>query len=139
MTRIEATELFIRAGQTVKLRAFGHSMTPAIASGDAIIVEPVMASQLRVGDVVLCRSGRHFIAHRIAQIAPGPVFLLRDDQTGGDDGWFETARVLGRVREIEHQGARRPVVYRPLALSGRRFLAHVRAGLRKLAQSPGLD
>jgi Peptidase S24-like len=137
VTRIEATELFVRAGQTVKLRAFGHSMTPAIASGDAVIVEPVPASHLRVGDVVLCRSGRHFIAHRIAQIAAGPMFLLRDDQTGGDDGWFEAGRMLGRVREIEHQGARRPVVYRPLALSGRRFLAQVRAGLRRLAPPSG--
>jgi hypothetical protein len=137
VTRIEATELFVRAGQTVKLRAFGHSMTPAIASGDAVIVEPIMASHLRIGDVVLCRSGRHFIAHRIARIAPGPMFLLRDDQTGGDDGWFEGGRVLGRIREIEHQGARRPVVYRPLALAGRRFLAQVRAGFRKLAPSTG--
>lgn len=137
MTRIEATELFVRAGQTVKLRAFGHSMTPAIASGDVVIVEPVTVSHLRVGDVVLCRSGRHFIAHRIAHVALGPIFLLRDDQTGRDDGWFGTAEVLGRIGEIERQGARRAVIYRPLSLAGRRFLAQVRAGLRDLVQSSG--
>ena len=135
MTRIEAIELFVRAGQTVKLRAFGNSMTPAIASGDTLIVEAADATSLRVGEVVLCRAGRHLIAHRIASVAPGPIFLLSDDQIGREDGWFEASRILGRVSEIEHAGTRRRVVYHVLALAVRRLVAQLRVGVRDFVLS----
>lgn len=136
MTRIAATELFVRAGQTVKLRAFGHSMTPAIRSGEVLVVEAAPPEALVIGDVVLARDGRHLLAHRIARIAAGRV-LLRDDQTGRDDGWFDASRVLGRVTAVERAGVRRPVAYRPLLLAGRRFAAQVRHGLRGLVARRG--
>jgi hypothetical protein len=137
LNRIEATDLFLRAGQTVKLRAFGDSMIPAIRSGDALIVEAARAETLAVGDVVLVRAGLHLVAHRIAQIAPGPRFLLRDDRTGSEDGWFDAALMLGKVAAVERGGARRIVPYRPLRLAIRRVAGQLRAGVHGLVPGDG--
>lgn len=139
MTRIEATARFLREGTSVRLQAFGHSMTPAIVSGDVLVVEPERPDRLRVGDVVLCRIGWHLIAHRIARLAPGPRFLVRADQLGRDDGWLEPDRILGRVSAIERDGRRAPVPYRPLALAARRFAGEVRQGLLLVRSALGLN
>jgi signal peptidase len=50
----------------------GGSMAPAIALGSAIIVEPVAASDLKVGDVVSLRAGDEhaLFTHRITEIHP---------------------------------------------------------------------
>lgn len=127
--------MFVRQGATIRLRAAGHSMTPAIQSGDVLLVEPAPVERLSIGDVVLARAGRHLIAHRIARVGPGPAFLLRDDQTGRDDGWFAAATLLGRVVAVERDGIRRSIPYRPLALLARRQLARLRAGMRALVGS----
>ncbi|HEX5015231.1 MAG TPA: signal peptidase I [Candidatus Limnocylindrales bacterium] len=54
----------------------GRSMEPAIAIGAAIVVTPVAASELRVGDVISLRAGedKALFTHRIIEI---------DQRTGG--------------------------------------------------------
>ncbi|GEM_PF-2456939 len=53
-------------GKRVRLRFAGHSMTPLLAPGDEILVEP-LPDTLRAGDVVLFRSAETFVAHRVLQ------------------------------------------------------------------------
>jgi hypothetical protein len=133
MTRIEVTTAYLRDGLTVRLSAFGHSMTPAIASGDALIVQWSSPGALRVGEVVLCRLGNHLVAHRIAGLRSGPSFLLRCDQTGVDDGWVNPDQILGRVIAVEHYGERRAIRYHPLSLLVRRLATELRTSLIDLA------
>jgi hypothetical protein len=129
VTRIEATATLLRDGLTVRVSAFGHSMTPAIASGDALIVQPASPGALRVGDVVLCRMGNHLVAHRIAGRRRGPTFLLRCDQTGSDDGWIDAEQILGSVIAVEHNGQRRAIPYHPWLLLARRLVTELRTSL----------
>jgi hypothetical protein len=133
MTRIDIATAYLRDGLTVRLSAFGHSMTPAIASGDALIVQASSPSALRVGEVVLCRLGNHLVAHRIARLRNGPSFLLRCDQTGVDDGWVDPEQILGRVIAVEHDGERRAIPYHPMLLFARRLVTELRTSLIDLA------
>ena len=62
----------------------GTSMEPAIAMGSAIVVAPVPASDLKVGDVVSLRAGedRALFTHRVVEVIDAPDG--RYVQTKGD-------------------------------------------------------
>ena len=60
----------------------GSSMEPSIPLGAAVVIEPVVVTDIRVGDVVSLRSGpelRSIFTHRVTRV------IARSDGT-----WFET-------------------------------------------------
>jgi hypothetical protein len=58
----------LNLGQGVRFKANGWSMHPTICDGEIINVEPVLPSQVRHGDIILYRSPRGVIAHRVVHI-----------------------------------------------------------------------
>jgi signal peptidase len=80
------------------------SMQPEMSTGDMIVVRPVDASQIKVGDVILFRSPADpsaRIAHRVVQIAGGssPAFVTKGDANeAADHSPVPADRVLGRVQ-----------------------------------------
>ena len=62
------TDLLLR-GHSVRFKANGWSMRPTIADDEVITVEPVEPSNIKVGDIILYRTERSLIAHRVLQIA----------------------------------------------------------------------
>src|SRR5262245_43211960 len=82
----------------------GRSMEPAIAMGSAIVVAPVPASQLRVGDVVSLRAGedRAMFTHRIVQVLDRPdgisIRTKGDANANPDPTLVPAADVEGRVQ-----------------------------------------
>lgn len=102
-----ATELLAR-GHRVRFGAEGGSMHPSIRAGEALVVEPVGALEIRMDDVVLYRSGRRVIAHRVVGIVgndgKAPVFALRGDAPGSAHERVEARQVLGRVAAVERGG-----------------------------------
>ncbi len=115
-------------GARVRFRASGLSMAPAIAEGDAITVEPVAADRLHLGDVVLCRTARGVVAHRLVSRDRSDrgelVLVLQGDATEECDPPVAPADLLGRVVEAERAG-------RTVAVSSWR--ARIAAGLRRAA------
>ena len=81
----------------------GASMTPAIAVGSAIVVEPVDPADLIVGDVVSLRTGpeRAIVTHRIVRIVQrdGARWLETkgDANEAADPAIVPASAVLGRV------------------------------------------
>jgi signal peptidase len=81
----------------------GKSMEPAIAMGSAIIVAPVPASELHVGDVVSLRAGdeRALFTHRITEIFNQPDGILvrtkGDANEKADPTLVAAADIEGRV------------------------------------------
>ncbi len=55
-------------GLSVRFRAGGRSMLPTVRDGDCVTVAPVDARAVAVGDVLLCRTPRGPVAHRVASI-----------------------------------------------------------------------
>ncbi len=78
-------------------------MYPSIREGELITVEPVAASDVKLADIVLYRSERGLIAHRVVEIAArdARIFRLRGDASLSCDRPVEAERVLGRVVEVE--------------------------------------
>ena len=81
------------------------SMQPEMSTGDMIVVRPVDASQIKVGDVILFRSPADpeaRIAHRVVDIASsssGLAFVTKGDANQvADHAPVPADRVLGRVQ-----------------------------------------
>ena len=101
-------------------------MYPAIREGELITVERVRASDVKLADIVLYRSQRGLIAHRVIQVSSPQtepsavgaagfslrassredtlVFRLRGDASLSCDQPVEAHRILGRVVGLERNG-----------------------------------
>jgi signal peptidase len=92
-------------GFGVRFRAPGTSMHPTIRHGDLITVEPVAASNLKRGDIILYRLQNGFIAHRLVNIEErnccGLNFFLRGDASTTCDSPVKPQQVLGKVVWVE--------------------------------------
>ncbi len=82
----------------------GGSMEPAIPLGAAVVIEPVPATDLAVGDVVSLRTGnelRSIFTHRITRVVPRAdelwVETKGDANARADPSITPTSQVIGRV------------------------------------------
>ncbi len=128
---LDLTTELLSQGTTVRFRPSGRSMYPSIREGELVTVEPVVASDVTLGDIVLYRSQRGLIAHRVIQVsrpqsepsayraagfrraclACGPsssrearVFRLRGDTSLFRDEPVGAEQILGRVIRVERDG-----------------------------------
>jgi len=126
----------LAVGRTVRFRAPGTSMHPAIRDGETLIVEPLGARPARRGEVLLFRSRRGLTAHRVRALvaSAGDVraIVLRGDNSGAADERVEPRDVLGRVVAVERGGRR----IDPGSLLSRGF-ARLRRLLGSLKRAPG--
>ena len=89
----------------LRFRAHGKGMAPFIRNGDTIIVEPVEAHELNIGDVISFWSteGRHEV-RRLVEMTGNHLFLMlitRGDNLRHIDAAVYPEQVLGRVVRIE--------------------------------------
>lgn len=102
------TSDLISAGYGLRFQAVGRSMLPTIQDGEIVHVKPVATGMLRIGDIVLLRSGEQFKAHRIIR-KRGRRFITRGDAGVDSDGEIRCDQILGRVTAKEADNSRRLV------------------------------
>lgn len=114
-----STEL-LRQGQSVRFRAPGLSMYPAIKEGETITVAPISSFDIKRGDILLYLIGKKIIAHRVVSINreksnfaahsralnPQLIFTLRGDASVTCDDPVEAKQILGKVVFVERRGRR---------------------------------
>jgi hypothetical protein len=89
----------LRKGETVLFRPRGNSMSGKIESGQLCTVQPVEASSLKVGDIVLCKvNGREYL-HLIKAIQ-GQRFQIGNNR-GRINGWITSNSIFGKCVRIE--------------------------------------
>jgi hypothetical protein len=89
----------LKSGETVSFRPRGNSMSPKIESGQLCTVEPVDASAVKAGEIVLCRvKGREYL-HLVKAIR-GQRFLIGNNR-GGLNGWIGPSSIFGRLVRVE--------------------------------------
>jgi signal peptidase I len=94
-------------GTSVRFRAEGDSMYPTIRDGDTITVTAVATDDVVRGDVLLCRHGARWLAHRVVGEATRGgerVFEMRGDAKGSSDAPVTAAAVAGRVVSVHRDG-----------------------------------
>ena len=102
------TSELIAGGYGLRFQAVGRSMLPTIQDGEIVHVKPVAGHMLRIGDIVLLRSGNEFKAHRIIR-KRGQCFITRGDAGVDTDGEIRCDQILGRVIAKESINSRRLV------------------------------
>ena len=55
----------LQDGYKVNFSAPGHSMYPTIMANETIMVEPIDAATVRLGDIILYRTNSRLTAHRV--------------------------------------------------------------------------
>lgn len=94
----------LRAGETVRFRALGCSMWPAIPSHSLLEVRPSESGALAAGQLAAFERDGRVVVHRVTAVAREHVELWGDALERGD-GKIPRARVLGRA----HVLSRRPL------------------------------
>lgn len=105
-----STEL-LRRGYGIRFRPTGHSMHPAIRDGEAVTVEPVKASEVKRGDIILYLAGRGLTAHRVVLIYRESTeqetsFILQGDACQTCDEPVRAEQILGKAVMVERDGRR---------------------------------
>ena len=100
----------LKSGQSVRFQAPGRSMTPTIREDETITINPVSASTVRKGDIILYNNETGVIAHRVIRIEKKDAslqphsFILRGDASITDDKPVAPGQVLGKVVSVERHG-----------------------------------
>jgi signal peptidase I len=104
---VQVSSDLLSRGHSVRFRASGTSMGPAICHGDVLTVGPVAPSDITPGTVAVYRRFDRMIAHRVVRIeaddAGAPVFVLRGDAMSGDDAPVAASQMLGEVVKVERR------------------------------------
>ncbi len=101
-----ARELIAR-GQTVRYRARGHSMWPAILDGDRLTLAPI-EGPVRAGDVMFLPTADFGLAHRVVARL-GRWCCVKGDARIRPDGWHRVEAFGARIVGIERDGREIPV------------------------------
>jgi signal peptidase I len=97
--QLDLTVEILRSGNSVRLKALGSSMLPALWPDDVLTVEPVAATAVRPGDILLCMRDGRFVIHRLIRCR-NEEWTTRGDAMPVCDPPFQANQVLGRVMEI---------------------------------------
>lgn len=73
-------------------------MAGKINSGDLCTIEPIDASEVRIGDVVLCRVKGAEYLHLVKAVGPAGQVLIGNNR-GKTNGW--TRAIYGRLVSVE--------------------------------------
>jgi uncharacterized repeat protein (TIGR01451 family) len=98
-------EAALQRGLQVRFLAHGQSMKPNVLNGDAVIAEPVAASELRRGDIALTLGAHGVLLHRVVGLDPKTNRIVTRGDAGQQDD-TPAALVLGRAVCLERDGKR---------------------------------
>lgn len=106
-TFVQVSSDLLSRGYSVRFRASGASMRPAICHGDVLTVGPVAPSNITPGSVAVYRRFDRLLAHRVLRIdaddSGAPVFVLRGDAASGCDAPVAASQMLGEVVKVERR------------------------------------
>ncbi len=122
-------ETVLQRGLQVRFLAHGQSMQPNVLNGDAVIAEPVNASELRRGDIALTLGAHGVLLHRVIGLDPKTNRIV----TRGDAGQQNDTPaelVLGRAVRLERDGKRIS-----LQKPGTKLLHAIRRRYRRVIQA----
>jgi signal peptidase I len=100
-------------GKTIRIRADGYSMYPAIKPGSVIYIEPVSDDQYPApGEVISWKRDTGFVVHRLKRITCEDVktyFITRGDSCAYEDRPVLKDQVAGKVVRVENVPGKRTI------------------------------
>lgn len=105
-TILKETGFFLLAeGKTIRVRADGYSMYPAIRPGSVILIEPLPAELFPVpGEILAWKRDAGLVVHRLVSIIrndTGTLFITRGDSCSDEDQPVTGEQIAGKVIAVE--------------------------------------
>ena len=95
-------------GKTIRIKAHGYSMYPAIKPGSLILIEPLRQKGKPVpGEIVALKREKGIVVHRVMKgvIKNGiTYYITRGDSNSNKDTPVRIEKILGRVVKSEPTG-----------------------------------
>jgi signal peptidase I len=95
-------------GKTIRIKAHGYSMFPAIKPGSLILIEPLSLKGRPVpGEIVAIRRENGLVVHRVKKrvVKNGTTwYIARGDSNAGTDEPVTIEKIVGRVVRSEPTG-----------------------------------
>jgi hypothetical protein len=104
--KCELAAEILRSSGSLRLRAKGWSMLPAIWPEDTLVIDCVSINALTEGDIVMFSSGQRLVAHRVTKICEAGKVLTQGDATPRPDSPVTQRDLLGKVSAIVRNGKR---------------------------------
>jgi SOS-response transcriptional repressor LexA len=86
--------------EEVQFRPRGNSMAGKIDSGQLVTVKPVQDSELKPGNIVLCKVNGSQYLHLIKAVSSDGRYQIGNNK-GRINGWITKKNIFGIVTEIE--------------------------------------
>lgn len=106
----EVSLSLLSEGKSLRIKAGGYSMFPAIHPGDIVIIAPVHnQSNLIPGDIIIFRRDSGFVLHRLTDIRhheKNIFFITRGDSSMNEDKSITEDKISGVVTAIETRRGR---------------------------------
>lgn len=94
----------LRAGRTVRFMITTTSMLPLLAPGDVVLVQPMPAEAVQLGDILVRPIEEVWLAHRLVECQSNTVWITKGDNQLGSDHAFCPTHVEGVVIASERAG-----------------------------------
>jgi len=112
-------------GTSLRIKASGYSMYPAIKPGNTIIIKPVPHAELKCGMIIAWKRKKDIVVHRLvlAYESNGKkYYITRGDSCSASDRPVTTDMIAGRVEAIyKGHDLLRPVHIHPIPERRYRF------------------
>jgi len=84
----------LQAGETVRFRPRGNSMSGRIEHGQLVTVEPTLPGEVVEGDIVLCKVGSAEYLHLVKETKAHGCFI--GNNRGHVNGWTPWHNIYGK-------------------------------------------
>lgn len=95
-------------GKTIRIKAHGYSMYPAIKPGSIILIEPInLKGKPVVGEIIAVKRDDGLVVHRLVKIIKkdrSELFIARGDSNSLPDNPVKIGRIAGRIIRAETSG-----------------------------------
>jgi signal peptidase I len=98
----------LRSSGSLRLRATGRSMLPAIWPGDTLEIERANPNALLEGDIAMFTTEHRFVAHRVVvkDCAGNSKLQTQGDAVSHPDSPVAASNLIGKVSSIVRNGKR---------------------------------
>lgn len=104
----DLSSTLLAEGKTIRIKAHGYSMFPAIKPGSLIIIEPIAVKGKPVeGEIIAIRREKGMIVHRLTRVSINDgvrYYIARGDSNAYSDNPITIDKIVGRVVGSESTG-----------------------------------
>lgn len=97
----------LESGAMIQFTIPTRSMLPSLKPGDRVFARGIRPDEPRIGDILLLRSDRYFLAHRLIErrlVDRKLAFVTQGDYGTEPDGLWSAEQICGKIVTVQRDG-----------------------------------